>query len=161
MKIGQASRELGIPVPTLRRWTMEFTLGLSREAVGGNGVPRRFSAKDIRLLSQVKELLAEADSTYGGVREKLEREGFFQVTRVVKVHGGSSAQEPSTDEERIAVERYVMAIFERAMDRYMKQIEDLQQEVEDLREELEELREGGAVQGATAAKLPWPLRLVF
>ncbi|MBM2826242.1 MAG: MerR family transcriptional regulator [Dehalococcoidia bacterium] len=141
---------------------MEFTSGLSREAIGGNGIPRRFAAKDLRLLSRVKELLAEADSTYGKVREQLEREGFFQQLRPVQVSAYvNDTHQPSSEEEKVAVERYVMGIFEKAMEGYLKRVEDLQQEIEDLKDEIDDMKDVSPSPGGGSAKLPWPLRLVF
>src|SRR5436190_1927028 len=64
VRIRAASQALGVPVPTLRRWTQEFAGGLSPEARASEGRPREFSARDMRILRRAKEILGREDVTY-------------------------------------------------------------------------------------------------
>lgn len=136
MKIGIISKELGIPVPTIRRWTIEFGSALSKEAQGVNGAPREFSAKDLRVLRRVKELLDNPDKTYKYVRIQIREEGYFSASG----ERDERNDEPSPTEKE-AVNRYILKVFDDAIRPYIETINALQQKVEELQREVQRLKE--------------------
>src|SRR5579859_1210572 len=116
MRIGELARSIGVPVPTLRRWTQEFAEVLSEEARAADGRPRNFNGRDARVLRRAREILAEPGETYAGARAKLIAEGLANEGTTGS-GGGSAAQAaesakppPSPEEERRHAERFVREI---------------------------------------------------
>ena len=159
MRIGALARSLGVPVPTLRRWTQEFADGLSPEARGGDGRPREFSVRDQRVLRRVREILASGDVTYAAARRRLQEEGLLPAP--TRETGESRRGDGSVSaEEREAAERFVYAILEQAARPWIERIERLERELEALREEIEARRASSesaeAVAPAHAPRRRWP-----
>jgi len=157
MKIGSLAQSLGVPVPTVRRWTQEFAEGLSPEAQGGDGRSREFSPRDQRVLRRVRELLADRDVTYAQARRRLREEGLL-VAVVPAPEAAPSEPGPTTDEERIAAERFVAAVVERVALPWVQRIEQLEREIGILREQLAALQEPVGASDATtnAGRRRWP-----
>ena len=141
MKIGSVSKELGVPVPTVRRWTIEFANCLTKEAQGVNGSPREFSIRDVRLLKRAKELLGLPEATYKEVRLKLQDEGICSVNE--KEDEAPIIQEPDVN-ERDAVDRYILKVFGEAIKPYQERIDALRGEVDDLKRKLATVEESQA-----------------
>ncbi len=137
IKIGSISKELGVPVPTVRRWTIEFSGCLSKEAQGVNGGPREFSAEDVRLLKRAKELLGIPDATYKEVRLRLEEDDLYSTKEQKK----ETISEPVSS-EKDAVDRYVLKVFGEAIKPYKDKIDVLQGEIEELKSKLSILETG-------------------
>ena len=151
MKISQLSKSLDVPVPTLRRWTLEFAAGLSPEARGANGRARVFSARDIRLLRRAKELLAEEDATYAGVRQRLVSERLLPPGRDSSSEATANeaaANTPTPEEERAAAERFVRLAAEPLVAQavadlrrqYDERLQVLERDLAEVRAELARLR---------------------
>jgi DNA-binding transcriptional MerR regulator len=158
MKIGALARSLGVPVPTLRRWTQEFAEGLSPEAHGGDGRPREFSPRDQRVLRRARELLADGDMTYAQARRRLREEGLLVSPPVASEREESpSGPGPATEEERAAAERFVTAIVERAARPWVERLEQLEREVEALRQQVAALQASReAAETSASARRRWP-----
>jgi|SRR5579884_3511300 len=139
MKIGALARNLGVPVPTLRRWTQEFAEGLSPEAQGGDGRPREFSVRDQRLLRRAHEILEDRDVTYAQARRRLREEGLLSAPPPTREEPPAEPG-PATEEEREAAERFVATIVERSSRPWIERIEKLEREVIELREQLASLQ---------------------
>lgn len=132
MRIGPFARSLGVPVPTLRRWTEEFADFLGEGARGGDGRSREFSTRDSRILRRVRDLLAEGDVTYAQVRRRLADEG-HRPDRPPDDSGKDA--EPSAA-ERAAAEGFVAAIVDGIARDWWRRIERLEAEIAELRAEL-------------------------
>ena len=135
MKIGTVSKSLGVPAPTVRRWTREFQDGLHPDAYGGDGRPRAFTPRDLRLLRRAKELLAEGLS-YDQTRRQLRTEGLLNRE---PAQPADAATGPESAAEREAAERYVAGLFERFIGADRARIAELEQSVTQLRRELASL----------------------
>ena len=150
MRIRAASQALNVPVPTLRRWTQEFALGLSPEARASEGRPRTFTPRDMRVLRRAKEVLGRDDVTYESARRDLLSEGLLSFD-VNEAHGAGTAtsgpRQPAAprDEtaERAAAERFVRDIVERNIQQvreaqvaFTARIADLEREIRGLREQM-------------------------
>lgn len=170
MKISQLSKSIGVPVPTLRRWTVEFAAGLSPEARGIDGRARVFSARDVRLLRRAKELLAEEDATYAGVRGNLVAEKLLPLHAAASDNGAVATEaddrppETAAEEERVAAERFVRAIAEPIINhslqdlcrQYDARLEELELTVAELRAEISRLRREPARSSDSADRRRWP-----
>jgi len=132
MRIGSLSKSLGVRVPTLRRWTQEFAMGLSAEARGGEGRPRRFNARDQHLLTRVRDLLADEEATYVAVRRQLVQEGLMA--------GGEDVDGPATPEERDAGERFVLSVAERSLAPLRERLALLEEQLQVMTKELAKLQ---------------------
>ncbi|MBI2939247.1 MAG: MerR family transcriptional regulator [Chloroflexi bacterium] len=160
MKISAVGKALGVPVPTLRRWTQEFGPGLTLEARGIQGQTRLFSPRDVRLLRRIGELLAEPEATYASVRRKLADERLFPATEDPSVDD----QPASTPEsEREAAERFVRIVCEPLMAEMLqpeqRRLLALEREVARLGAEVQSLAERltqAAAEGAEAGRRRWP-----
>ncbi|MGI8913910.1 MAG: MerR family transcriptional regulator [Chloroflexota bacterium] len=134
MKIGAVAKVLNVPVPTIRRWTQEFAVGLSVGARAGDGIVRVFTHEDVLLLRAARDLL-EQDLTYAAVRRKLADQG--------KLHRAGSDEPPSPpndgpadEEERDHAVRFVRTVIDDAMAPHLARIAALEQQVRELREVL-------------------------
>ncbi|MFF3443420.1 MerR family transcriptional regulator [Streptosporangium sp. NPDC002721] len=54
--IGAVARRLGVPAPTLRTWNLRYGVGPSRRSPGGH---RRYDARDLRRLEEMKRLIRD------------------------------------------------------------------------------------------------------
>lgn len=170
MKISQLSKSIGVPVPTLRRWTVEFAAGLSPEARGIDGRARVFSARDVRLLRRAKDLLAEEDATYASVRGQLVAEKLLPSHGAAPISGDIAADaderppEAVAEEERVAAERFVRAIAEPMINQslqdfrrqYDARLEELELTVAELRAEIARLRREPARSSDSGDRRRWP-----
>jgi DNA-binding transcriptional MerR regulator len=138
VKIGALARSLSVPVPTLRRWTEEFAEGLSPEARGGDGRPREFSLRDQRVLRRAREILSDGDVTYAQVRLQLVQEGLLPPPTAPAA--APSPEEPASEDERQAAERFVLRLVDRAAQPWIERVERLEREVQALRQELASLQ---------------------
>lgn len=156
IKIGTISKELGVPVPTVRRWTIEFAASLSEEAQGVKGGPREFSPEDVKILKRAKELLGLPDATYKEVRLKLQGDASYAG----KVQKREVTQGPASSEKE-AVDRYVLRVFEDAIKPHKDKVEALENEVEELKRKLSMLEtEADKELGRVGVKRrSWPLGL--
>lgn len=156
MKIGALARSLGVPVPTLRRWTQEFAEGLSPEAQGSEGRPREFSVRDQRVLRRVQEILRDGDVTYAQARRRLREEGLLGPPAAPSEPPTSAG--PATDEERAAAERFVVAILERWAQPWIARLEQVEREVTELRAQLAALQSSLAPTDAPtgSTRRRWP-----
>ena len=150
MRIRAASLALNVPVPTLRRWTQEFALGLSPEARASEGRPRTFTPRDMRVLRRAKEVLGRDDVTYESARRDLLSEGLLSFDSneqhgSTSGPGGSRSTAPARDEtaERAAAERFVRDIVDRNVQQVREaqtalaaRLSDLEREIRGLREQL-------------------------
>ena len=157
MKIGALARSLAVPVPTLRRWTEEFAEGLSPEARGGDGRPREFSLRDQRVLRRAREILSDGDVTYAQVRQQLVQEGLLPPPPASAPQ--PSPDEPSTEDERQAAERFVLRLVDRAAQPWIERVERLEREVQVLRQELASLQAPASEEAPEAA--PGRRRWIF
>ena len=157
MKIGALARSLGVPVPTLRRWTQEFAEALSPEAQGGDGRPREFSLRDQRVLRRARELLADGETTYAQARRRLRDEGLFAPPTAPQADP-STEPGPATEEEREAAERFVAAVVERVSQPWVQRIEQLERELVNLRQHIEALQQPASPDEPTtnAGRRRWP-----
>lgn len=154
VRIRAASQALGVPVPTLRRWTQEFAGGLSPEARASEGRPREFSARDMRVLRRAKEILGRDDVTYERARRELAGEGL--MTYEPEDGSAPNGSAPARDEaaEREAAERFVTAVVERAIAPYRDQQAALATRVSELERELRAYREQAASRGYAPSAQP-------
>ncbi len=154
MRIRAASLALNVPVPTLRRWTQEFALGLSPEARASEGRPRTFTPRDMRVLRRAKEVLGRDDVTYESARRDLLSEGLLSFDSNEQHAstggpGGSRSAAPARDEtaERASAERFVRDI----VDRNIQQVRDVQtaltSRLSELEREIRGLREQLSMRG--------------
>lgn len=152
MKIGALARSLGVPVPTLRRWTQEFAEGLGPDARGGDGRPREFTPRDQRVLRRAQVLLADREVTYAQARQQLREEGLLSAPAPASDPG------PSPEEERASAERFVAVIVERVSLPWVQRVEALEREVASLRQELADLRAppDSPEPAADAGRRRWP-----
>ena len=148
MRIRAASQALNVPVPTLRRWTQEFALGLSPEARASEGRPRTFTPRDMRVLRRAKEVLARDDVTYESARRDLSSEGLLSFDSNEQhgsslTAGGARAVVPVRDEtaERAAAERFVRDIVDRNIQQVIETQASLISRLGDLEREIRGLRE--------------------
>lgn len=159
MRIKAAGKALGVPVPTLRRWTQEFASGLSPEARASDGRPREFSPRDMRVLRRAKEILAGEDMTYDRARRALASDGL--LTEEASEAGGNGASGPASRgaaSEREAAERFVREVVERQVAPLRDMVSGLVQRVGELEREARALRDGtgrgapapGAISGGAA-----------
>lgn len=157
MKIGALARSLGVPVPTLRRWTQEFADGLSPEARGGDGRPRDFSPRDQRLLRQVKDLLADREMTYARARQRLREDGLLNGAAAPSEAAPAEAG-PASEAEREAAERFVATIVERLLLPWTQRIEQAERQLEGLRQQIAALQAAIEASEATTsvARKRWP-----
>jgi DNA-binding transcriptional MerR regulator len=139
VRIRAASQALGVPVPTLRRWTQEFAAGLSPEARASEGRPREFTARDMRILRRAKEVLARDDVTYERARRELAGEGLMTYEVEDAGQNGSTARDEAA--EREAAERFVLSVVERAVAPLREQQTALVAKVAELERELRAFRE--------------------
>lgn len=135
MKIGALARSLGVPIPTLRRWTQEFADGLTEQARGGDGRPREFVTRDQRLLRRVREILTDRSVTYAQARRQLVDE---QLIPAPAAQSADTSPETASAEERAAAERFVLALVEQATRGWVSRIENLEREVAQLHRQIEE-----------------------
>jgi len=140
VKIGVVARNLGVPVPTLRRWTQEFADGLSPEARGGDGRPREFNVHDQRVLRRVREILSDPDATYAQARRRLIDEELLSIGPVEALPDRHEAAPQPTAEEREAAERFVQAILDRIAQPWLQRLDHLENEISSLRQELASLQ---------------------
>lgn len=157
MRIGALAHNLGVPVPTLRRWTQEFAEALTPEAQGGDGRPREFSVRDQRVLRRAHELLADPETTYAQVRRRLREEGLTAAPAPVaeELPDGPG---PASEGEREAAERFVAAVVERLAASWIGRIDQLEREIGSLREQIAAMQEA-AVTGdpaTNATRRRWP-----
>lgn len=154
VRIRAASQALGVPVPTLRRWTQEFAPGLSLEARASEGRPREFTARDMRVLRRAKEILARDDVTYERARRELTGEGL--MTYEIEDGGGASNGSSPRDEaaEREAAERFVAGVVDRAIGPYREQLAALTARVGELEREVRAYREQAASRAYTPSATP-------
>ncbi len=115
----------------MRRWTIEFASCLSKEAQGVNGSPREFLVKDVRLLKRAKEFLSAPDATYKEVRLKLQEEELCSSQETEE----EITQEPESN-EREAVDRYILKVFDEAIKPYRDRVDALHSEMDDLKKKL-------------------------
>jgi DNA-binding transcriptional MerR regulator len=153
MRIKAASQTLGVPVPTLRRWTQEFAAGLSPEARASEGRPRDFSPRDMRVLRRAKEVLKDADVTYERARRALGGEGLLAYEAEAGA-GADGARDEAADRE--AAERFVREIVARetaplreAQAGLVNKVGELEREIRALREQLR-----GTLGGAAGTVMP-------
>lgn len=159
MKIGALARNLGVPVPTLRRWTQEFAEGLSPEAQGGDGRPREFSVRDQRVLRRAREILADRDVTYAQARRRLREEGLLIAPTPATEREDKPAEHgPATDEEREAAERFVATIVERVSQPWVERLAQLEREIDALRQQIAALSASRDTPDASASagRRRWP-----
>ncbi|MGH2460870.1 MAG: MerR family transcriptional regulator [Chloroflexota bacterium] len=156
MRIGALARGMGVPIPTLRRWTQEFADGLSADAQGGDGRPREFSPRDQRVLRRVREILADREVTYVQARQRLRDEGLLAAAPPPPDDVPAPAG-PPTAEERDAAERFVATIVTRLSQPLADRIEHLEREVALLRQELAETQIPiGPSDATNAGRRRWP-----
>lgn len=140
MRIKSASTALGVPVPTLRRWTQEFASGLSPEARASEGRPREFTPRDMRVLRRAKEVLDGEDVTYERARRMLAGEGLLSYQPEPDSDGGvGSARDESADRE--AAERFVRDVVGREVGPLRDVVSALAARIGELERELRQLRE--------------------
>ncbi len=157
MKIGALARTLGVPVPTLRRWTQEFAEGLSPEAQGGDGRPREFSVRDQRVLRRAREILADGEITYAQARRRLREEGLLAAAPPSTEREDRPTEPgPATSEEREAAERFVATVVERVSRPWVERIEQLEREVNALRQQIAALSTSHVSQDPSASRRRWP-----
>jgi len=157
MRIGALARSMGVPVPTLRRWTQEFAEGLSDDAQGGDGRPREFSPRDQRVLRRAREILADREVTYAQARQRLREEGLLVVPTPPRESPTNTGDGPASAEERDAAERFVKTVVERLSRPLIERIEHLEREVALLRQEIEETRVPlGTPDATNAGRRRWP-----
>lgn len=140
MRIGKVKDALGVPVPTLRRWTQEFAPGLSADALASDGRPREFSPRDLRLLRRAKEILSGEDVTYERARRTLAGEGLLTQPEMDPQAGGVQRDDTAARE---AAEQFVRDIVARSLtefvatqSRTVSRLEQLEREVQALRVQL-------------------------
>lgn len=145
MKIGLVARELDVPVPTIRRWCLEFGPGLSPSGRGGDGRPRDFSARDLRLLRRVKTLMATPEMTFARARRELKVEGLLTAAGEAPAgasglaSGGERAARRAAEEAlRPIVER--LAAFEARLGRLEEGFATLQQRLAEIDRLVADLR---------------------
>ena len=162
MRIRAASLALNVPVPTLRRWTQEFALGLSPEARASEGRPRTFTPRDMRVLRRAKEVLGRDDVTYESARRDLLSEGLLsfdsgeQHTAATATNSSRGVPAPRDEAaERGAAERFVRDIVERNIQQVRDAQTNLTSRVTELEREIQVLREQlGARGSATVTPEP-------
>ena len=156
MKIGALARSLGVPVPTLRRWTQEFAEGLSPEAQGGDGRPREFTVRDQRVLRRVQEILAADDVTYAQARRRLREEGLLTPPPRQEEPPETG---PATEEEREAAQRFVSVVVEQITQPLVDRLEALEREIASLQQKLADLQVPTTVEPTdttNASRRRWP-----
>jgi DNA-binding transcriptional MerR regulator len=153
VRIRAASQALGVPVPTLRRWTQEFAAGLSPEARASEGRPREFTARDMRVLRRAKEVLGRDDVTYERARRELTGEGLMAYEAEESAGSNGSAPRDAAA-EREAAERFVSSVVERAVAPFRDQQAALVARVGELERELRALREQAASRAYVPAVTP-------
>jgi DNA-binding transcriptional MerR regulator len=139
VRIKAASDALGIPVPTLRRWTQEFAAGLSPSARASEGRPREFGPRDMRVLRRAKEILRDPDTTYERARRALSTEGLLSY----EPEGDEVVVAPERDDvaDREAAEKFVRDVVAREVVALREADGQLAQRVADLERQLRQLRE--------------------
>jgi DNA-binding transcriptional MerR regulator len=144
VRIKAASQALEVPVPTLRRWTQEFSVGLSPEARASEGRPREFTPRDMRVLRRAKDILKDKEVTYERARRMLGGEGLLQYEAESNGASASGSLGGSRDEaaDRAAAERFVRDVVARelagmreAQTGLMARIGELEREVRTMREQ--------------------------
>jgi DNA-binding transcriptional MerR regulator len=128
-----------VPVPTLRRWTQEFSAGLSPEARASEGRPREFTPRDMRVLRRAKEVLKNDDITYERARRMLTEEGL--LGHEADPAAASGGRDEAADRE--SAERFVREIVARevasareAQDGLAARVGEMEREIRALREQL-------------------------
>jgi len=157
VKIGVVARNLGVPVPTLRRWTQEFADGLSPDARGGDGRPREFNVHDQRVLRRVREILTDPDATYAQARRRLIEEGLLSSGPTEILPEPVEPAPQPTAEEREAAERFVRAILDRIAQPWLQRLDHLENEITMLRQELASLQVNSPTDEPTGGgRRRWP-----
>jgi DNA-binding transcriptional MerR regulator len=157
MRIRAAGQALGVPVPTLRRWTQEFAAGLSPEARASEGRPREFSPRDMRVLRRAKDVLKSPDVTYERARKVLSDEGLMShEADVAPSGGGGTARDETGDRE--AAERFVREIVVREVTAVREAQASLAARFGEMEREIRALREQlrGTLGGAASTVMPAP-----
>jgi DNA-binding transcriptional MerR regulator len=132
VKIGAVAKVLNVPVPTIRRWTQEFAVGLSAGARAGDGAVRVFTHEDVLLLRAARDLL-EQDLTYSAVRRKLAEQGKLQPPEPEE-QPAAPVNGPADEEEREHAVRFVRTVIDDAMAPHLARIAALEQQVRELRD---------------------------
>ena len=157
MRIGALARGMGVPIPTLRRWTQEFAEGLSHDAQGGDGRPREFSPRDQRVLRRAHEILADREVTYAQARQRLREEGLLGAPTPSPRESSAPEAGPATAEERDAAERFVATIVERLSQPLVERVQHLEREIAILRQELADTHlPVGSSDATNAGRRRWP-----
>jgi DNA-binding transcriptional MerR regulator len=144
VRIKKAAEQLGLPVPTLRRWTQEFAAGLSPEARASEGRPREFTARDMRVLRRAKDILDRTrnpDTTYEQARRTLAGEGLLHHEAEVGENGASATTTRNDAADREAAERFVREVVAREMGGLREANGQLVARVADLERQLRQLRD--------------------
>jgi DNA-binding transcriptional MerR regulator len=144
VRIKKAADQLGLPVPTLRRWTQEFAAGLSPEARANEGRPREFSARDMRVLRRAKDILDRTrnpDTTYEQARRTLAGEGLLSHDAEVGENGAAAPAARNDAADREAAERFVREVVAREMGTLREANGQLVARVTDLERQLRQLRD--------------------
>ena len=152
MRIKVAADQLGVPVPTLRRWTQEFAAGLSPDARASEGRPREFTPRDMRVLRRAKEILRDPDTTYERARRALAGEGLLNFEVEASDNGSASAaRDEAADRE--AAERFVREVVAHEVSSVREANAQLAARVADLERQLRELRDelAAAMESETSA----------
>ena len=145
VRIKAASRQLDVPVPTLRRWTQEFAAGLSPDARASEGRPRQFTARDMRVLRRAKEILSDKELTYERARKTLAGEGLLAYEAEAEATA-DGAQARDAAAEREAAERFVRDVVQRAVAPVLETNAQLAARIAELERHMQELHdqlEGG------------------
>jgi DNA-binding transcriptional MerR regulator len=140
VRIKVAADQLGVPVPTLRRWTQEFAAGLSPEARASEGRPREFTPRDMRVLRRAKEILRDPDTTYERARRALSGEGLLTY-EIDAGDNGATSHSRNEAADREAAEAFVRQVVAREVSTVREANTQLVARVTDLERQLRELRD--------------------
>jgi DNA-binding transcriptional MerR regulator len=144
VRIKKAAEQLGLPVPTLRRWTQEFAAGLSPEARASEGRPREFTARDMRVLRRAKDILdrkRNPDTTYEQARRMLAGEGLLTYETEIAENGASAPAARNDAADREAAERFVREVVAREMSVVRDANGQLAARVTEIERQLRQLRD--------------------
>ena len=141
MRIKVAADQLGVPVPTLRRWTQEFAAGLSPDARASEGRPREFTPRDMRVLRRAKEILRDPDTTYERARRALAGEGLLSYEVEAGESGPAAAPARNEAADREAAERFVREVVAREVSSLREANTQLVGRMTDLERQLRQLRD--------------------